>query len=286
MSIPVRLSLGVVLLASSWLLAGCSPDARFSINPISGNAPLDVEFTDQSVTLFLGFIDISVLMPVREWRWDFGDGAGSTAQDPDHTYAYAGDYEVTLTAYTRLSSHSRTAMIGVDAITPTANFTFSQDSADPLTLHFNDTSVAGSYPILTWMWDFGLGAFSTLPNPSHTFPVPGQYTVRLTITTAAGSNTMTRSDVNITLPPVAPKADFTFEPDPANPLLIRFTDTSDPGSEAISSWQWTFGDGGSDAVQHPVRMYSAPGAYSVKLTVTTAAGTNARTKTVTVTSPK
>ena len=32
------------------------------------------------------------------WSWDFGDGNGSTAQNPSHTYAADGTYTVTLTA--------------------------------------------------------------------------------------------------------------------------------------------------------------------------------------------
>jgi serine protease len=31
------------------------------------------------------------------WSWDFGDGNGSTAQNPSHTYAADGTYTVTLT---------------------------------------------------------------------------------------------------------------------------------------------------------------------------------------------
>jgi PKD repeat protein len=30
------------------------------------------------------------------WQWNFGDGVGSTLQNPTHTYATAGTYSVTL----------------------------------------------------------------------------------------------------------------------------------------------------------------------------------------------
>jgi PKD repeat protein len=32
-----------------------------------------------------------------DWLWDFGDGATSTQQNPDHTYLEAKDYVVRLT---------------------------------------------------------------------------------------------------------------------------------------------------------------------------------------------
>jgi PKD repeat protein len=59
------------------------PVADFTATPVSGNAPLAVQFTDTSS----GVVDT--------WSWDFGDGASSTAQNPSHSYA-AGTYTVTL----------------------------------------------------------------------------------------------------------------------------------------------------------------------------------------------
>lgn len=43
------------------------------------------------------FHDTSAPEPTT-WHWDFGDGATSTQQSPEHTYAQAGTYTVTLTA--------------------------------------------------------------------------------------------------------------------------------------------------------------------------------------------
>lgn len=66
---------------------GCSPTpvANFSGSPTSGVAPLAVNFTD-----------LSTGSP-SSWSWNFGDGGTSTAQNPSHTYAAAGTYNVTLT---------------------------------------------------------------------------------------------------------------------------------------------------------------------------------------------
>ena len=43
-----------------------------------------VAFTDQSVG------------QVTAWKWDFGDGATSTEQHPQHAYTRGGDFVVTL----------------------------------------------------------------------------------------------------------------------------------------------------------------------------------------------
>ena len=43
----------------------------------------------------VAFKDLSVGQ-VSTWKWDFGDGASSTEQFPQHTYAKPGDYVVVL----------------------------------------------------------------------------------------------------------------------------------------------------------------------------------------------
>jgi PKD repeat protein len=59
--------------------------ADFTANPVSGNAPLTVNFIDNS-TGNSAF-----------WLWNFGDGNTSTNQNPLHTYVSQGTYDVTLT---------------------------------------------------------------------------------------------------------------------------------------------------------------------------------------------
>jgi PKD repeat protein len=66
------------------------PVGAFSANPTTGVAPLNVSFTDQSTN------------SPTAWSWDFGDpGSGSantsSLQNPTHTFAAAGTYQVTLT---------------------------------------------------------------------------------------------------------------------------------------------------------------------------------------------
>jgi VCBS repeat-containing protein len=66
------------------------PVADFSGTPLSGAAPLTVNFTDLST-------DIDD--PITSWDWDFGHAGGvSTAQNPSHIFLTSGLYTVTLTA--------------------------------------------------------------------------------------------------------------------------------------------------------------------------------------------
>lgn len=62
------------------------PESRFAAGLSSGQAPLPVQFTDQSTG------------EITSWFWDFGDGTSSTAQNPTHTYTTPGNFDVSLTA--------------------------------------------------------------------------------------------------------------------------------------------------------------------------------------------
>ncbi len=89
-------STGLVVLASNELTqrawhahaalgsAPLPPMADFSASPRAGDAPLLVRFTDLSSGAPTG------------WWWDFGDGSTSNAASPEHVYAAAGSYGVTL----------------------------------------------------------------------------------------------------------------------------------------------------------------------------------------------
>ncbi len=74
--------------------------------------------------------------------------------------------------------------------------------------------------------------------------------------------------------PVPPTASFTLA---IERLTVTFTDTSVPGSAAITAWAWDFGDGSSSMEQNPVHVYAGPGTYTVSLTVTTAVGSHTET---------
>lgn len=61
------------------------------------------------------------------------------------------------------------------------NFTQDFTTGDvPLTVTFTDASFAvPDDPPTTWLWNFGDGGTSTVQNPTHTYTVPGTYTVSL-----------------------------------------------------------------------------------------------------------
>ncbi len=97
--------------------------------------------------------------------------------------------------------------------------------------------------------------------------------------TQANSN---RVQVFAAVPPLA----ASFVPDATTgpaPLVVRFTDTS---TGSPTAWAWDFGDGAHDTAPNPEHTYTAPGEYTVRLTVTDGRGAMATdTDVVTVRHP-
>jgi minor extracellular serine protease Vpr len=79
-----------------------------------------------------------------------------------------------------------------------------------------------------------------------------------------------------------PVANFTFSPQsPIAGQTVQFTDTS---TGSPTSWAWDFGDGFGSTAQNPTHAFATAGAFPVMLTVSSAGGSNAATKTVNVSS--
>ena len=164
---------------------------------------------------------------------------------------------------------------------PTAAFSAAPTSGSaPLTVQFTDQSTAGSAAIKAWAWNFGDGQADTVQNPAHQYATAGTYSVSLAVTSDAGSNTATMTDlVHVSEAPVPPTAAFTAVPTSGNaPLTVQFTDQSTPGNATITNWSWSFGDTQGDTVKNPSHTYAAAGTYTVSLTVTTANGSNTLAK--------
>ena len=55
------------------------------------------------------------------------------------------------------------------------------------TIDFTDTSIDSDGTVVSWDWDFGDGNTSNLQDPSHNYPVLGDYDVSLTVTDDDGA---------------------------------------------------------------------------------------------------
>lgn len=155
-----------------------------------------------------------------------------------------------------------------------ASFTADKATAGPgETVSFTDTSYSSDPGgITSWAWDFdGNPATieSTVQNPTWAFTGCGPQNVTLTVTDAAGSDTVTRNAVvDIQTPVSSFTADATSG---VVPLVVNFTDTS---TNNPTAWDWDFtGDGVPDATtQNAAWGFGTGGVYDVTLTTSNACG--------------
>jgi PKD repeat protein len=264
------------------------PVAVFTSDIQSGQAPLNVQFTDTSTGT------------VTSRFWDFGDGTTAWANATTvvtHVYSLPGTYTVVFTAGNGAGSSTSTKtdyiVVGQSGKPPVARFTLKPIIGyAPLTVSFSDRSTGAPQK---WQWDFGDGSGSSEQNPSHMYTRAGRFIVTLTVYNSGGSDTYTshawvRSGkfVTPTVTPTPPSpwkdlpdAQFSQSARSGNaPLEVVFTDKS---TQNPTSWLWDFGDQSSSAEQNPVHTYQNRGVYFVKLTVANDNGSDTRTGYVMVT---
>ena len=162
----------------------------------------------------------------------------------------------------------------IDEDPPVADF-----SADitfgiaPLDVQFADRSTG---VISSWYWDFGDGTEATEATPSHRYTEPGVYSVSLTVTGPAGTDSKIRQDY-IQVDDGLLAADFFADTTRGFvPFKVQFTDLS---QGFVNSWAWDLGDGNFSADQNPSHTYLTADTFSVSLTVTGPGGENTATKT-------
>jgi PKD repeat protein len=223
-------------------------------------------FTFDGMSLNYNFMDMST-GDVSSWLWDFGDGNTSIQPNPLHNYSIPGNYTVCLESSSVCGSTQTCQDISVSCLAPETDFDFAQNE-----LVFNFVDQSTSSPT-EWLWDFGDGNTSSLPNPEHTYAEPGNYVVCLLSSSVCGSDQFCQVlEVTCT----APQANFVIDTDE---LTINFTDITTNNPE---TWFWTFGNGGSSTEQNPQHTYSIPGSYLVCLNVTSVCGNTQRCETINV----
>lgn len=141
------------------------------------------------------------------------------------------------------------------------------------TVNFSATKYKGCIPLTTsfistlpnassYYWDFGNGMTSTSNNPTITFTLAGNYSVKLITTNTSGiQDTIVKTNyIQVNNPP---NVNFNINLNQlcSSSSLVNFTNFSD----SLNVFTWDFGDGNSSSDFSPSHTYSDTGVYLVKL---------------------
>ena len=247
---------------------GVEPIVDFSVEPMTGNAPLTVTFTNTSTG------------SISAYAWDFdGDGEvdSTEANPPPHTYEVPGGYNIRLTiksSYGEFIDIKRILVKEATTKTPEkmqARFSASPiDGSAPLTVSFVNESTGS---ISAYAWDFdGDGEIdSTIANPPpFTYTTLGIYVASLIVNDNVTESLPYRQTIRVEEPTAAPVRSV-FSASALSgiaPLTVSFSNQS---VGDISDYSWDFnGDGVTDSRDRnpPPYIYRRSGIYTVVLEVT------------------
>jgi gliding motility-associated-like protein len=252
------------------------PIARFNYQTNCNISNLQFSFFDRSVV-------------ATSWNWNFGDGNSSTLQNPIHNYTTPGNYRVTLSVTNGSCTHQTLRDISV--IDETPDFSASAIKVcKRQPVQFNRI-VSNPANIVSYNWNFGDGATSTVQSPIHAYANPGTYNVRLITTDLNGCRDTVLKTAFIRVN--GPTASFTANAVrlcAGSPLQLNNTSSTD-GVNPINNVIWDMGNG--IRISNPSNpfnyVYSAGGRYSIRLIVrdtTGCADSILRTNIITIQNPK
>ncbi len=210
--------------------------------------------------------------PILSWQWNFGDGATLNAKKGGtvtHNYANPGSYFVSMQITDAAGCSPGTPYTQTVVVNgPLASFyTSGTDVHLNTTVYFYNTTDDYGNSNTVYTWNFGDGSpLSNDQYPSHTYPVPGTYTVTMTATNPSVPCASTATPVTIIVRNF--NSNFAFNSSyvagGCPPLLVNFTNTS----FGYQSVDWDFGDGYTAGnLNFASHIYTNPGRYIVTLHV-------------------
>lgn len=228
------------------------PVANFVGLPLeSCEPPLTTNFTNMSQGAGLTYL------------WNLGNTTTSTQLNPSATYNSSGSYNVQLVvenSYGCKDTLTKNSYVNIGNFE--TMFTASPTSGcAPLNVMFSGTSPGSA----NYQWVFGDGQSSVGQQVDHIYTNPGQYTVKVVGTNAAGCLDSVIMVNYITVTP-GPTVSFTANDTIGcqRPFPVSFTNTT-PNTQSCA---WSFGDNTNGTGNNVNHSYSNYGIYQVTLSVT------------------
>ncbi|MGE0637804.1 MAG: PKD domain-containing protein [Bacteroidia bacterium] len=174
---------------------------------------------------------------VNSWLWSFGDGVHSELQNPEHTYAISGAYEVCLTIETSEGCTDEYCRNVVALPLPNTLF-IAQNNVVGETVHVNNETTISNGSIASYTWHWGDGSTtSNVSDPTHVYSEPGTYNICLVAVSNEGCVDEYCHEIVIEPVPSECQASFTYA---VNNNTVTFESGNTQPNEY---YHWIFGDG-------------------------------------------
>jgi PKD repeat protein len=262
----------------SFSVSALGPTAALTMSPASASVGSSVT-ADASASA-------PGALPISTYTFDFGDGSAMvTATAPTatatHAYTSGGIYTVTVTV-TDTAGNTSQASAQETVGQPHAALSASPLSGTPpltVTASGSASTDAAGVAITSYTFDFGDGTTTGPQNgasTSHTYTSAGGYTITLTVADVTGATSTTTKSVTVVN---GPTASLTLKPaaTPAGASITADASASTAGSDQISTYSFSFGDGSAAVLEtaptdSATHTYTTGGIFTVTVTVADTAG--------------
>lgn len=205
------------------------------------------------------------------FNWDLGDGTTATTININHSYALPGVYNVKLIVTTDKGCKDSTLFTVTVFDSPVADFTVNtnEQCIKNNQFVFTNRSVL-TVGTLQYRWTMGDGNIMTTRDVTHTYLIPGAYTVKLLLTSDKGCADSISFSVTVNPNPVPGFTSNNAQQCFTN-NVFNLTNTTTLSSGTLQ-YLWNLGDGSSATTRDVTHSYLQPGDYTIKMIATSAKG--------------
>lgn len=223
---------------------------------------------------------------IVDYIWEIAGAGTFRGKKITHTFEHAGTYPIKLTVKDNgklaCQTAEKIATIWVNA-EPVPRLSAPEKGAIGETLSFDASASSDSDGKITaYNWRFSDGTEKRGALVSHAFKSAGMHSATVEVVDESGLSNSSKSLKKSFKINAAPVPSFSYKTPVSTLDNNRFSAAKSSDSDGkIIAYEWSFGDGQTASGLNATHTYSAPGTYSVQLTITDDSGTKSQTASLT-----
>jgi len=252
-------------------VGGCKDDSLFDV--VVNPSPIAGFSVNNDMQCFPGHQFVltnssTVLSGGLQYTWSLGDGTFNTIADVNYSYAKAGSYNIKLIADAASGCKDSANRNVVVHPTPSANFTI-RPVCENLQVPIINRTFNNTVSTINYLWDFGNGHLDNVKSPVYSYPAPGTYNVKLSVSTVQCPVSFDTMAINVTIEAlvkgmVYPDKDAAFNfPEPLQARPIGNSATWTPPISLSNRFSYTPFFTGTVPQLYSIQLKTATGCVTV-----------------------